>query len=83
MARMKSSGLLKAVSISFFVTVTLSSPARPSLHLDEAQPSGAGHPALDVVAELLELAIHRLESQIALNLHDDGPRPRRGCLGVR
>ena len=32
---MKSSGLLKAVSISFFVTVTLSPPVARALHLDE------------------------------------------------
>ena len=58
-------------------------PGRPSLHLDETQPPGSRHPALDIVAELLELTVHRLESQIALHLHDRGARPRGRCLGVR
>ena len=35
---------------------------------------GAGNAALDVVAELLELAVGRLEAEAALDLHDD----RRG-----
>ena len=42
-----------------------------------------GTAALDVVAELLELAVGRLEAERALDLHDDRARPRRGGLGVR
>ena len=43
---------------------------------------GARHAALDVVAELLELAVGRLEAEAALDLHDDGAGPRGGGLRV-
>src|ERR1700730_15213417 len=47
--------------------------------LDEAQLSGAGHAAFDVVAELLHFAIDRLEAEPSLNLHDDLSGACRGC----
>ena len=54
------------------MTVIVSAPGHAALDLDEAQLAGAGHAALDVVAELLELAVGRLEAEAALDLHDDG-----------
>ncbi len=82
MARMKSSGLFSEVRISFLVTGDGVSACDATLHLDEAQPAGAGHSALDVVAELVALAVHGDEAEGPLHLHDDGACPRRGCLGV-
>ena len=64
------------------VTVTVSAPLDAALHLDEAQPPGARHAALDVVAELLELAVGRLEAERALDLHHDGAGARGGGLRV-
>ena len=64
------------------MTVIVSAPADAPLHLDEAQLAGAGHAALDVVAELLELAVGRLEAEAALDLHDDGAGPRGAGLRV-
>src|SRR5256885_381840 len=43
----------------------------PPLDLNEPQPAGTGHAALDVVAELRELAVGGLEAQGALDLHHD------------
>src|SRR2546426_1330999 len=52
------------------------------LYLDEAQPARAGDAALDVVAELLVLAVCRLESEATLDFHDDGARTRGGGLSI-
>ena len=46
------------------------------LHLDEAQLARAGHAALDVVAELLELAVARRETQACLLYTSPSPRDR-------
>ena len=42
-----------------------------ALHLDETQLAGTGHAALDVVAELLELAVSWLETETAFNLRNN------------
>jgi hypothetical protein len=54
----------------------------PALHLDEAQAPRSRNAALDVIAEPLELAVGRLETEASLDLHHDLARPRRGGLGV-
>src|SRR5208282_4255954 len=43
-----------------------------TLDLDEAQLARPGDAALDVVAELLEFAVGRLEAETAFDPHDDG-----------
>ena len=78
---MKSSGLFSEHRTSFFVTVTVSaSLLRPLTSMNRSLPVAV--PALDVVAELVELAVGRLEAETALGLHHDGARPRGGELGV-
>src|SRR5438105_3783586 len=52
------------------------------LHLDEPQLARAWRAALDVVAELLDLAVHRLESQVPLDLHHRSSRRRSRRLFV-
>ena len=64
------------------MTVMVSAPAtRPLTSMKRSLP-GAGDAALDVVAELLELAVDGLEAELALDLHDDRARPRGRGLGV-
>src|ERR1700730_15293137 len=54
-----------------------------ALHLDEAQLAGAGDATLDVVAELVELAVGGLEAEAAFGLDDDRAGPRGGRPRVR
>src|SRR4051812_4776350 len=58
------------------------STANASLDFDEAQLAGLGHAALDVVADLFELTVDGLKTELPLNVHDDGARPRRANLGI-
>ena len=60
----------------------VAAPETRALHLDEAQLAGAGNAAFDVVAELLELAVGRLEAEAALDVHDDGASAGGARLGV-
>ena len=52
------------------------------LDLDKAQLARGRVAALDVVAKLLKLPIHRREAQAALDRHDDRPRSGGGRLCV-
>jgi hypothetical protein len=47
----------------------VAAPCDAALDLDEAQLARARNAALDVVAELLELAVSGLEAKTALDLH--------------
>src|SRR5689334_3173388 len=51
-------------------------------NLDEPQLTGAGHPALDVVPELLKLAVSGLEAEATFDVHDDSASPRGTGLGI-
>ena len=78
----KSSGLFQRVQDLVLRDGDRVGVAPASLDLDEPEFAGGRIPALDVVTELVELAVGRLEAETALGLHHDGARPRDGELGV-
>ena len=46
-------------------------PLDPAFHFDEPEFASLGNPALDVVSQLLELSIDRLETHPTLHIHDN------------
>ena len=68
---MKSSGLLRAVTISLRVIVTVVAPLTLPFHLDHPQPSRLPVFRLDVVAEVVFGHVPRLVPEASLR-HADG-----------
>src|SRR5436190_9743408 len=58
------------------------SAGHTAFHLDETELPRARHAALYVVAHFVEFAIDGIESELALDFHDDGAGAGGAGLGV-
>ena len=57
-------------------------PGIRTFHFNEAEFSSLGIPALDVIAQLVELAVCWLKTELSLYIHHCGSRARRPCLNI-
>lgn len=71
---MKSSGLFNEYQDLVAGDRDRRSAAGPALDLDEPEPARVRHAALDIVPQLLELPVGRVEPETPLGLHDDAAR---------
>src|SRR5437773_2143841 len=75
-------GLIKRVEDFVLGNRNRGSPLDTPLDLEEPQLAGAGYAALNVIAELVKLAVGRLEAEAALDCHNDRAGSRGAGLSV-